>query len=124
MRTLFTKILLWFLLTVVVTFTATFYISSILVRSRQPEFSRFTFELREARAAWELEGQAGLDRFLARFKDATGAEAALTDCSGTTSETASDWSKLIRSPAWSRHCGRFCRSCLLCASKTGADLPP
>jgi len=46
MRTLFTKILLWFLLTVVVTFTVTFYVSSIFVRSRQPEFTRFTFELR------------------------------------------------------------------------------
>ena len=76
MRSLFTKILLWFFLTVIVTFTATFYISSIFVRSRQPEFTRFTFELREARTAWEAEGSAGLSRFLARLKDATGASRA------------------------------------------------
>ena len=72
MRTLFTKILLWFLLTVIVTFTVTFYVSSIFVRSRQPEFSRFAFELREARAAWETDGSKGLDRFLVRLQDATG----------------------------------------------------
>ena len=98
MRTLFTKILLWFLLTVIVTSTASFYISSIFLRSRQPEFSRFNFELREARAAWELEGQAGLDRFLARLKDATGADAALTDPSGHDVRNGRDWSKTINAP--------------------------
>ena len=36
MRTLFTKILLWFLLTVIVTFSVSFYLSSIFVQSRQP----------------------------------------------------------------------------------------
>ena len=105
MRTLFTKILLWFLLTVVVTFTASFYLSSILVS--RPETRRFTFELREARAAWELEGQAGLDRFLARLKDATGAEAALTDFSGHDVRNGKDWSKLIHNPP-----GRTLRSVL------------
>jgi signal transduction histidine kinase len=99
MRTLFTKILLWFLLTVIVTFTGTFYVSSIFVRSRQPEFSRFTFELREARAAWETEGSAGLTRFLARLKDATGADAGLADANGRDVLTGRDWSKEIRSTA-------------------------
>ena len=105
MRTLFTKILLWFLLTVVVTFTASFYLSSILVS--RPETRRFTFELREARAAWELEGEAGLDRFLARLKDATGADAALTDVSGHDVRNGKDWSKLIHNPP-----GRSLRSVL------------
>jgi two-component system sensor histidine kinase CpxA len=82
MRTLFTKILLWFVLTVIVTFTGTFYISSIFVRSRQPEFNRFNFELREARAAWESDGAAGLNRFFARLKDATGADAVLATANG------------------------------------------
>jgi HAMP domain-containing protein len=99
MRTLFTKILLWFLLTVIVTFSVTFYVSSIFVRSRQPEFTRFTFELREARAAWETDGSAGLNRFLARLKDATGAEAALTDANGRDVMTGRDLSKEIHSPA-------------------------
>jgi two-component system sensor histidine kinase CpxA len=98
MRTLFTKILLWFLLTVIVTSTVTFYVSSVFVRSRQPEFSRFTFELREARAAWETDGKPGLTRFLARLKDATGAEAALTDINGHDVLTGRDWMKEIHSP--------------------------
>ncbi len=99
MRTLFTKILLWFLLTVIVTVTGTLYVSSILLRFRQPEFRPLTFELREARAAWELEGQAGLDRFLGRLKDATGADAALTDASGhDVRGNGRDWSKVIQAP--------------------------
>jgi signal transduction histidine kinase len=97
-RSLFTKILLWFLLTVIVTFTVTFYISSIFVRSRQPEFNRFNFELREARQAWETEGSAGLNRFLSRLKDVTGADAALTDGNGRDVMTGKDRSKEIRSP--------------------------
>jgi two-component system sensor histidine kinase CpxA len=99
MRTLFTKILLWFLLTVIFTFTVTFYISSIFVRSRQPEFTRFTFELREARSAWETGGSDGLNRFLTRLKDATGADAGLTDENGRDVLTGRDWSKEIHSPA-------------------------
>jgi signal transduction histidine kinase len=98
MRTLFTKILLWFLLTVIVTFGVTFYISSIFVRSRQPEFRRFNFELREARTDWETDGSAGLTRFFARLKDATGADAALTDANGRDVLTGRDWSKEIQSP--------------------------
>jgi two-component system sensor histidine kinase CpxA len=98
MRTLFTKILLWFLLTVIVTFGVTFYISSIFVRSRQPEFRRFNFELREARTDWETDGSVGLTRFFARLKDATGADAALTDANGRDVLTGRDWSKEIQTP--------------------------
>lgn len=98
MRTLFTKILLWFLLTVIVTFTGTFYISSIFVRSRQPEFNRFTFELREARAAWETDGSEGLTRFLGRLRDATGADAGLAYSNGRDVLTGRDWSKEIKAP--------------------------
>ena len=95
MRTLFTKILLWFLLTIAITSSITFYISSVFVRSRQPEFSRFTFELREARNAWESEGSAGLTRLLNRLKDATGADAGLADANGRDVLTGRDWSKEI-----------------------------
>lgn len=97
MRTLFTKILLWFLLSMIVTFTVTFYVSSVFVRARQPEFSRFTFELREARAAWETGGREGLQRFLNRLKDATGADAGLTYANGHDVLTGRDWSKEIHS---------------------------
>ncbi|HWF11444.1 MAG TPA: ATP-binding protein [Bryobacteraceae bacterium] len=97
MRTIFTKILLWFILTVVVTFVGAFYVSSIFVRSRQPEFSRFNFELREARAAWEADGAVGLNRFFARLKDATGADAVLTDASGHDVISGRDMSSEIHS---------------------------
>jgi signal transduction histidine kinase len=97
-RTLFTKILLWFLLTIAVTFTVTFYINSTFMRSRQPDTNRMTFELREARQLWEAQGRAGLENFLARYKDATGADAALTDASGHDLLTGRDWSKEIRTP--------------------------
>ena len=40
------------------------------------------FELREARLAWESEGRTGLERFLARYKDATGNEGNLADSEG------------------------------------------
>jgi len=96
MRTLFTKILLWFLLTVVLTFTGTFYVSSVITQSRQPEFRRLTFELREARAAWETEGSEGLTRFLARLKDATGADAGLTYSNGIDVLTGRDWTPEIK----------------------------
>ena len=99
MRTLFTKILLWFLLTVVITSTATFYVSSIFGGFRGPGTAAARFELREARAAWELEGQAVLDRFLGRLKEATGADAALTDINGLDVRgTGRDWSKAIHAP--------------------------
>lgn len=97
MRTLFTKILLWFMLTVIVTFTGTFYVSSILLRSRQPEFNRFTFELREARAAFETDGSEGLARFLTRLKDATGADAGLTYSNGIDVLNGRDWNREIKS---------------------------
>ena len=98
MRTLFTKILLWFLLTIVVTFSVTFYVSSVLVRSRQPDFNRLRFELLEARQAWEQLGQEGLATFVTRFKDATGGDGVLTDGAGRDLLTGRDMSKIISSP--------------------------
>ena len=74
MRSLFVKILLWFILTVVVAVSGTFYVSGVLQRQQnQPQqVSRFsfTYELRDARDAWETEGAAGLESVLARVKDA------------------------------------------------------
>lgn len=82
MRTLFTKILLWFLLTIVLTFGVTFYVSSVLMGSRSPDFNRLRFELLEARQAWETEGAKGLQAFLERFEEATGGRGVLTDGGG------------------------------------------
>ncbi len=107
MRSVFAKILLWFLFTVFVTFSVTFYLSSIFVRARQPEFPRMNFELREAREAWEAEGKIGLQRVLDRYKDATGVEADLTDGEGRDLITGHDWSKEIRDQRNPRQRGFF-----------------
>ncbi|MDP9171282.1 MAG: ATP-binding protein [Acidobacteriota bacterium] len=96
MNSLFTKIFLWFLLMVIVTSTASFYISQNFYRSRQPQFNRMPLELREARQAWEAEGAPGLTRFLARFKDAMGADGFLTDGAGRDVLSGHDWSADIR----------------------------
>lgn len=107
MRTLFTKILLWFLATVVLTFSITFYISTIFMSNRPPEYNRLTFELRQARHAWETDGQAGLRRFAAEFKDASGVDGALTDASGRDLLTGRNWTREIQAPGgFSRIGGR------------------
>lgn len=96
MRSLFTKILLWFFLTVLVTSAASFYISTILLRARQPNFNRMSFELREARKAWDTGGRAGLEQFFALYKEAApNVEPVLTDASGRDVLTGRDWSKEI-----------------------------
>jgi signal transduction histidine kinase len=96
MRSLFTKIFLWFLLMVVVTSTVSFYISQSFYRSRQPEFNRMPLEMRDARQAWETTGAAGLKRYLARFKEAMGAEGNLADGAGRDVLTGHNWSPDIR----------------------------
>jgi two-component system sensor histidine kinase CpxA len=98
MRTLFTKILAWFLLTLISAIGLSFYISTVLVRDRPPEYNRMTFELRQARKAWEANGKAGLDHFISEFKDASGAETILTDGAGRDVLTGRDYSKQIHSP--------------------------
>src|SRR4051812_21932352 len=96
MRSLFAKILLWFLFTVFVAVTVTFYISSVFLRSQQPEFTRLNFELREAREAYENDGKQGLRRFLDRYKAATGVEGDLADGNGIDLLSGDDWSKALR----------------------------
>ncbi len=96
MRSLFTKILLWFFLTVLVTSAASFYLSTIFLRNRQPNFNRMSFELREARTAWETQGRAGLEQFYTRYKEATSnVDPVLADASGRDLLTGRDWSKEI-----------------------------
>jgi two-component system sensor histidine kinase CpxA len=103
MRTLFTKILLWFLFTVILTSSVTWYVSNIFAGNRQAQFNgRFSFELREARRAWETEGKEGLQRFLVRLNEATGGESVLTDASGRDVLSGRDWSKEIHTPQGAR----------------------
>ena len=93
MRSLFTKILLWFLLTVVISLTGSFYIWNTFGQrpNQQPQFSSRPFELHEARHAWETDGRAGLERLLAQFKESTTGDAVLTDGSGRDVLTGHDW---------------------------------
>ena len=98
MSRLFTKILLWFLLTVILSTTASFYIWNVFLRpAPMPMMGNRVFELREARQAWEQEGRAGLERFMLRYRDAMGSEAAFTDADGKDLLTGRDWSSELRS---------------------------
>ncbi len=109
MRSLFVKIFLWFVLTVVVAVSGTFYVSNVLMQRQQqqpPQFSRFTYELRDARDAWETEGAKGLEAVLARVKDADGLEAHLADSSERDVLDGRDWSKEIVSVLAQSYQGR------------------
>jgi hypothetical protein len=87
MRSLFAKMLASFLLTVMISTVAGFYIWNTFERRQTPQTPGIgrSFELREARQAWETGGPAGLEAFFIRWKEAmstVGAEAVLTDGSG------------------------------------------
>jgi len=101
-RSLFAKMLMSFLLTVIVSTLAGFYIWNTFQRSQPPQTQGIgrSFELREARQAWESGGRQGLEGFLARYKDAmsmVNADAVLTDGSGKDVLTGKDWAPEIRS---------------------------
>ena len=101
MRNLFVKILLWFILTVIVAVSGTFYVSNVLAQRQQaqqqgnrgPRF--FRFELQEARDSWLNSGKDGLATVLKRVKDADGYETHLADASQHDLLTGDDWSKEI-----------------------------
>jgi signal transduction histidine kinase len=96
MNRLFTKILLWFVLTVLVSMSASFYIWNVVNRNTpQRQFSGMNYEMREARKAWETEGKAGLERVLASVKDATGGEPYLADANNRDVLSGKDWSAEI-----------------------------
>jgi two-component system sensor histidine kinase CpxA len=103
-RSLFVKILLWFILTVVLAVSGTFYVSGILQRrqqqQQQPPPQRLTrlYELQDARDAWLDDGETGLENVLARVKDVDEVDPHLVDASGHDLVTGRDWSKEIA--AW------------------------
>jgi signal transduction histidine kinase len=98
MRSLFTKILLWFLLTTVLSISGSFYIWNTFQRQTPTQFNGRAFELHEAREAWETGGRAGLEAFMTRFREySNNGEAILTDGSGKDVLTGRDWSADIAS---------------------------
>jgi len=103
MRSLFAKMFLAFLLTIIASTTAAYYVWNTFERPRQqqqqPGIGR-NYELSEARRAWEAGGRAGLEGFFEKWKDAmstVGAEAVLTDNAGRDLLTGRDWSREIHS---------------------------
>jgi two-component system sensor histidine kinase CpxA len=87
-RSLFAKILAWYVLAILITIAATALTTALTYdaySSRQAPFSMLlTLELREARQAWQQGGPAQLRETLHRFREVTYAsEAMLTDGSGT-----------------------------------------
>jgi two-component system sensor histidine kinase CpxA len=97
MRSLFTTILLWFMLTTVLSFSGSWYIFNTFQRPAQQQYNGRIYELREARKAWESGGRASLEAWLAEFNSASNGEAVLADGSGKDVLTGRDWSNEIRS---------------------------
>jgi signal transduction histidine kinase len=109
MRSLFAKILGWFVLTVVVTLTATIMISALSYNPYSsarptPLSMLLSVEMSEARHAWETGGRGALQETLDRYRRVTRAsEAIFTDSQGTDLITGETHAALIREAhSWSR----------------------
>jgi two-component system sensor histidine kinase CpxA len=109
MRSLFAKILGWFVLTLVITLAATILTSALTYNpyssTRQPPLSvLLSLELSEARHAWETGGATALEDTLARFRQVTHArEMILADADGTDVATGERHPDMIRDAHnWSR----------------------
>jgi two-component system sensor histidine kinase CpxA len=100
MRSLFAKILLWFWFTVAVTVVGSAFISAININQDSDENAPVgrlvTFQLAEARAAYETGGRPGLEDFLDTLHRVYDARGVLTDHEGHDLLTNEDRSDLIR----------------------------
>ena len=112
MRTLFAKILLWFVATVAITFIGLAVITAVSINDpgRRPPFaSAFTFQANEAERAYEAGGRAALTDFLNRLKTYEPAEVVVTDAQGRdliNGEDRSQWLEAGQERFWFR---RFLR---------------
>jgi len=85
MNTLFTRTLLWFIATVILTFVAMSLATALDVehdRRRLPFGTMLSLQLSEARHAWETGGREELADTLRRFRDVTQTDGILTDNTG------------------------------------------
>ena len=101
MRTLFAKILLWFWFTLAVFVVGSAFISALSVNEnssdRQAPGARLvTFQLEEARAAYETGGRPALELFLENLERIYDAKGILTDGRGRDLLTGQDRSDLVR----------------------------
>ena len=99
MRSLFAKIMAWFLLGLAITTGGYLYITARSLsgaRPRQHLIGRLLeFQLEEARHAYESDGRAGLEAYLARLRENFRAEGILTDAAGRDLLSGQDRSELI-----------------------------
>jgi two-component system sensor histidine kinase CpxA len=98
MRSLFAKILLWFLATITITFIGLVAITAMSINDpgRQLPMRRLVaYQLQEARVAYETGGSGGLQSYLDKFDRLSGAEGFLTDATGRDLVTGQDRSGLI-----------------------------
>jgi two-component system sensor histidine kinase CpxA len=109
-RSLFVKFLAWFILTVVLAVSGSFYVSSRLEQRRQAQQQQPTprrlYQLQDARDAWEADGATGLQRILARVKDVDEVDAHLTDSSKHDLISGRDWTKEIEQGLAAQNRGR------------------
>src|SRR5580704_19495732 len=98
MNSLFTKILVWFCFTVAITVVGAAFISALNVNqnvtdAEAPAARRMTFELEEARAAYENGGRPALQAFMENLQRIYGIQGILTDDQGRDLLTAQDRTK-------------------------------
>jgi signal transduction histidine kinase len=101
MRTLFAKILLWFWCTLAIFVVGSAFISAWSINrnasaQQSPGARLVTFQLEEARVAYETGGRPGLQLFLENLQRIYGAEGILTDEDGRDLLTNRDRSDLLR----------------------------
>ena len=107
MRTLFAKILLWFLATTVITIAAVLVTSALLFNTeRQPPFGMLMrLQMREAVFAWERGGKEELTTTLQRLRTVTQGDLVLADANGRDLATGEDRSALIHESRQRREVG-------------------
>jgi two-component system sensor histidine kinase CpxA len=101
MKSLFAKILLWFWVTLAITVVGSAFISALNVNEnasdeRAPVARLVTFQLEEARSAYEIGGRPGLQEFLDTLNRVYDARGILTDETGRDLLTNQDRSELMR----------------------------
>jgi signal transduction histidine kinase len=101
MRTLFAKIVLWFWVTLAITVVGSAFISALTVNrsasdNQSPGARLVTFQLEEARVAYETGGRPALETFLENLVKIYGARGILADDHGVDLLTGEDRADLIR----------------------------
>ncbi len=97
MRSLFGKILLWFLATAVITFFGAVFISALDMNPWQSPFGHLMdVQQRAARTAWETGGASALADFERRFRISSEMTAILTDARGRDLLTGKDYSANLK----------------------------